>query len=72
MSDRFQVILESALTCQKNVTCTCLPGIMLMNLCEQIKKFMKAGLGKFINRFVNKFQQLNFKKIMQLKMGERN
>ena len=37
ISDRFQALLQSVLTFFKNVTFTCLPGIMLMNLCKQIK-----------------------------------
>ena len=70
ISDRFQAILQSVLACQKNVTFTCLPGVMLMNLCKQIKEFMKARWGNFINRFINKCQQFHFKKILQLKKSE--
>ena len=70
ISDRFQAILHSVVTCQKDVTFMYMPGFMLMSLCKQIAKFMKAKWGKFITRFINKCQQFRFKKIMQLKRSE--
>ena len=41
ISYRFLTILWSVFSCQKNVTFTCLPGIMLMNLQKHVKKLMK-------------------------------
>ena len=70
ISYRFQTILQSVFACQKDVTFTCLPGIMLMNLRKHIKKLMKTRWGKLINRFINECQQFHFKKILQLEKSE--
>ena len=65
----FQTIVQRVLACKKNVTVTCLPGIMLINLQKFIKNSWKQW-GKLINSFVNECQNFHFKRILQLEKSK--
>ena len=66
----FQTILQCVFACQKNVTFTCLSGIMLMNLRKDIKKLTETRWGRLINSLINECQQLHIKKILQFEKSK--